>query len=245
MPVIVSWVEGTSLAMEQGMNSPTMNFYCGLFEPVDMGFVLHLLRPGDTFVDVGANVGTFTILASGVSKANTIALEPLPATFDRMMRNLLLNDLLNSVDARRLAVGSHSGLVRITSGCDATNRAVSLLPTPGSESTVVVPLISPDELLKECSPPLVWKVDEEGYELRFCAVPSQLCSSPIYAPFFWKPTPQPSSARWSRLASPAIATIFSAVRSAPCCAPLPPGATTNSGFAISPSCKRDAAQRRR
>lgn len=86
MPVIIPWVGGTCLAVEKGMNAATMNFYCGLFEPVDMVFILHVLRPGDLFLDVGASVGTFTILASGVSRANTIAVEPIPATFSRLMR---------------------------------------------------------------------------------------------------------------------------------------------------------------
>jgi hypothetical protein len=34
----------------------TGNIYCGLHEFADMGFVLHFLRPGDLFVDVGANI---------------------------------------------------------------------------------------------------------------------------------------------------------------------------------------------
>ena len=49
MPVIIPWVGGTCLAVEKGMNAATMNFYCGLFEPVDMVFILHVLRPGDIF----------------------------------------------------------------------------------------------------------------------------------------------------------------------------------------------------
>jgi hypothetical protein len=68
MPVIIPWVGGTCLAVEKGMNAATMNFYCGLFESVDIILILHVLRPGDLFFDVGASVGTFTVLASGVSR---------------------------------------------------------------------------------------------------------------------------------------------------------------------------------
>jgi hypothetical protein len=55
MPVIVPWVGSTSLVIETGMTGATMNFYCGLHGAADMAFVLHVLRPGDVFLDVGAN----------------------------------------------------------------------------------------------------------------------------------------------------------------------------------------------
>lgn len=165
MPVIVPWVGGTSLVIETGMTGATMNFYCGLHEAADMAFVLHSLRRGDSFLDVGANVGTYTILASGVAQARTLALEPIPATFARLLRNLHLNDLLSRVDARCLAVGATEGSVRFTAGRDTTNRAVSLLPSPSQEPTVEVPLTSLDQLLQEAgTTPLLWKVDVEGYE---------------------------------------------------------------------------------
>jgi FkbM family methyltransferase len=165
MPVLVPWVGSTSLVIETGMTGATMNVYCGLHEAADMAFVLHLLRPGDAFLDVGANVGTYTILASGVARARTLALEPIPATFERLMRNLRINDLLSRVEARCMAVGAHSGSVRFTAGRDTTNRAVSLLTSPSQEPTVEVPLTSLDLLLEDPTPaPLLWKVDVEGYE---------------------------------------------------------------------------------
>jgi hypothetical protein len=80
MPVVVPWIGATSLVDERGMTGATMNVYCGLHEAADMAFVLHLLRPGDRFLDIGANVGTYTILASGVAQAHSITLEPIPAT---------------------------------------------------------------------------------------------------------------------------------------------------------------------
>jgi hypothetical protein len=98
MPVLVPWVGSTSLVIETGMTGATMNFYCGLHEAANTDFVLHALRPGDVFLDVGANVDTHTILASGVAQARTIALEPIPATFLRLLRNLRLNNLLSYVE---------------------------------------------------------------------------------------------------------------------------------------------------
>ncbi len=164
MPVVFPWVGNTCLVIESGMTGATMNVYCGLHEAADMAFVLHVLRPGDVFLDVGANVGSYSILASGVAGAHTIALEPIPATFDRLSRNLRLNDLLRYVDARCLAVGASVGSVRFTASRDTTNRPVSLLPSCTDEPTVEVPLTTLDRLLLASTSPLVWKVDVEGYE---------------------------------------------------------------------------------
>ncbi|MCT0200804.1 FkbM family methyltransferase [Synechococcus sp. CS-1325] len=164
MPVVFSWVGETVLVIEKGMTGATMNVYCGLHEAIDMAFVLHFLRPGDVFFDIGANVGTYTILASGVIQAYTIALEPIPATFARLERNLRLNDLYSRVDARCLAVGAEAGSLRFTSSRDTTNKAVSLLTAATDEPTLEVPVAVVDELLSHHSPPILWKVDVEGFE---------------------------------------------------------------------------------
>src|SRR5688500_6393396 len=68
-PVLIPFVESTQLVCERSMTGATGNHYCGLHEFGDMGFLLHFLRPEDLFLDVGANIGSFSILASGVAGA--------------------------------------------------------------------------------------------------------------------------------------------------------------------------------
>ena len=72
------WFGGARLVVERNMAGASGNIYCGLHEPADMALLMHGLRPGDLFVDVGANIGSFTVLASAVCKAQTIAFEPHP-----------------------------------------------------------------------------------------------------------------------------------------------------------------------
>ena len=45
------------------MHGVTGNVYCGLHDFAEMSFMLHLLRAGDLFADIGANVGSYTVLA--------------------------------------------------------------------------------------------------------------------------------------------------------------------------------------
>jgi hypothetical protein len=69
LPAEVVWpfVNDARLIVRPGMTGATGNVYVGLHEFEDMAFLLHYLRPGDLFVDVGANVGSYTVLAGGAS----------------------------------------------------------------------------------------------------------------------------------------------------------------------------------
>jgi hypothetical protein len=62
-----------------------------------MAYVLHTLTPDDFFVDVGANVGSYTVLACAVRGAKGYCFEPVPTTYRRLLDNLRLNDLTSRV----------------------------------------------------------------------------------------------------------------------------------------------------
>jgi hypothetical protein len=93
-----------------GMTGATGNIYTGLHEFTDMAFCLHLLRVGDLFVDVGANIGSYTVLSSKVVGANSLAIEPVPTTYKRLRRNININDISSLVDSRCCAAGKNHGL---------------------------------------------------------------------------------------------------------------------------------------
>src|SRR5262245_63141667 len=87
-PIALPFVDGTFLLATRGMTGATGNWYCGLHEVRDMAFVLHALRPEDHFLDVGANVGSYTILAAGAVGARVTSAEPIPSTFAKLQRNV-------------------------------------------------------------------------------------------------------------------------------------------------------------
>src|SRR6266404_8257887 len=86
------WIEGATLKLRRGMTGATGNVYCGLHEFVEMALVLHLLRPQDLFLDIGANIGSYTILASKLCGAQTIAFEPEPRVARTLEQNIHAND---------------------------------------------------------------------------------------------------------------------------------------------------------
>lgn len=154
-----NWIGDAKLICRHGMTGATGNIYCGLHEFADMAFVMHLLRPGDLFVDVGANVGTFTVLASAVCSAQAIAVEPDPGTMSDLRRNIEINNIQERVTTIDAAIGAQEGAVRFTIGRDTVNRVAD----DADAQTREVRAVSLDSILVGRTPTLM-KIDVEGYE---------------------------------------------------------------------------------
>jgi FkbM family methyltransferase len=157
------------------MTGATGNVYCGLHEFEDMAFVLHALRPGDLFVDVGANVGAYTVLASGAVGARCISFEPAPRAYRALLDNLRLNDLMARVEARNECLASAPGEAEFTSGLDTVNQVVAQ-PQRGVE-TVRVAVTTLDVALAGRAPAML-KIDVEGYETSVTEGADQTLRSP-------------------------------------------------------------------
>jgi FkbM family methyltransferase len=156
--VIVSWIADQKLAVRRGMTGATGNIYAGVHEFADMMFLLHFLKRGDLFLDIGANVGTYTVLASGVCKAKTWAFEPDPETVLCLKRNIEINDLQELVTVHALALGATECEVSLTIGLGAANKV-----TIGNQPCRFVDQKTLDSLLAEVGPTFA-KLDVEGYE---------------------------------------------------------------------------------
>jgi FkbM family methyltransferase len=173
-PIIYPFTEKTKLMVEKGMTGATGNIYCGLHEFEDMGFLLHFLRPEDLFVDVGANVGTYTVLASGQVGCETIAFEPLPSTFRKLENNVVLNRIENKVSAHNVGVGSKKGTLKFTTDFDTVNHVVTDTEQVSVTDVSVVPL---DEILVN-RVPLLMKIDVEGFEKEVLDGASNVLNNP-------------------------------------------------------------------
>ncbi|MGH7907430.1 MAG: FkbM family methyltransferase, partial [Candidatus Binataceae bacterium] len=161
--VAVPFVDSTRLLVTPGMTGATGNVYCGLHEFEEMAFVLHALRPGDFFADISANIGSYTVLASGAAGANSFAFEPSPLTFARLSDNIRLNKLEPRVIARNMAVGSGPGLLKFTTELDCVNHV--LAHGESSNGAIEVLATALDEILRG-QPLTLMKIDVEGYETQ-------------------------------------------------------------------------------
>jgi len=159
-PIALPFVEGVSLFATHGMTGATGNWYCGLHEVRDMAFVLHLLRADDHFLDVGANVGSYTVLAGGAVGARVTSVEPIPETFAHLNRNVALNGLASRVRTCQCGLSDASGALRFTKDLDCVNH---ILAQGEDLPAIEVPVCTLDELVGSDVPVLI-KIDVEGHE---------------------------------------------------------------------------------
>jgi len=161
--VICDWVDGSRMIVSRGETGLTGNLYCGLHEFGDMAYVLHVMGPDDLFVDIGANVGSYTILACAARGARGICIEPVPSTFERLQANLRLNNLGARVEAHNIGLADAEGELLFTASLNSVNHVVT--PEEAQQDTVRVPMRTLDQVLAGRSPSML-KIDVEGFETR-------------------------------------------------------------------------------
>jgi len=144
--------------------------YCDPFELAERQFARSFLRSGDIFVDVGANIGLFSLIAArAVGEGGAVyAFEPARQNYQRLCDNVALNQLRN-VTCLPLALSSRSEQLVITVPLDGWDAWSSLAsPTAGVEfGSEEVPCISWDQFAGEhdlVGRVALMKIDVEGWE---------------------------------------------------------------------------------
>lgn len=161
---IVVFTDRTKLLVKKGMTGATGNIYLGLHEFNDMAFLLHFLQPQDIFFDIGANVGAYTILASGHCKVISFCFEPITSTFNALQKNVVLNKIDHLVYAKNVGLGEKEGLLFFTKGMDTVNHVLSNNEDTNKTDTVEVKVFTGDSFLSEVECPILIKIDVEGFE---------------------------------------------------------------------------------
>ena len=143
-------------------------YYFGVWEPNLTRWVGGRLRPGDTFVDVGANIGYFTLLASKLvgPGGRVVAVEALRETFARLQENLARNRATN-VRALNVAAAESEGTLRAYQGPASHTGLATVVEDFGHSYEGEVPAAPLASLLTdaELGSARVIKVDVEGSEL--------------------------------------------------------------------------------
>ncbi len=164
-PVVYPYIENSKILIGKGMSSAELQLYTGLGDFSEMLFLLHTLNSDDLFVDVGANVGVFTILASGVKKARSISFEPLPATYQNLRNNIAINHLDKNVSTYNLGVGNKKEILKFTENLNSSVNHVILNSSEHVNNVVDIPVDSLDNILKNENP-FFLKIDVEGFESK-------------------------------------------------------------------------------
>ncbi len=127
-------------------------------------FLVEMDRRGcDVFIDVGANIGLYSVLvARRPQPPRIVAFEPDPRNYDQFRANLLINGVTAAVETHRLAVSNRSTVAfRMAS---ATSTGESRVDA-GDPDAIQLPAVRLDEFLPLSGQAIFIKIDIEGHEL--------------------------------------------------------------------------------
>ncbi len=125
-----------------------------------------ILLHTDKFINVGANVGLYVLLARK-SGLPTIALEPVPETVQFLLENLELNSLSDGVTVIPAAAGQHPGVVTIY-GLGTTSSLVKNWGGNPNSLAQKVPVVRLDDVIQKPNQneQILVLMDVEGYEYQ-------------------------------------------------------------------------------
>lgn len=81
-------------------------YFLGDYEKAELQVLNRMLKPGDVFVDVGANFGLYSINAARIVEKNgqILSFEPFSESFDALKRNIVNNNI-SQITLENFAVG--------------------------------------------------------------------------------------------------------------------------------------------
>jgi FkbM family methyltransferase len=140
-------------------------YVLGTSETEVQTWLADILRRGDVFWDLGANIGFFTLLGARLvgPEGTVVAFEPWPQNAEQLQRNAELNGFTQVV-TERVAVSSQVGIASFT--LPEGRRDAGALGAGKSGTTISVPTTTMDAYAAGAArPPNVVKIDVEGAEL--------------------------------------------------------------------------------
>jgi FkbM family methyltransferase len=96
-PVLTTWLDGLNVYAYPGNEISRSVFVTGYYEPNEFFLLAQVFRPGMVFVDVGANMGLYTIFAARKigDRGTVLAIEPSTREYGRLLKNVQANSLSN------------------------------------------------------------------------------------------------------------------------------------------------------
>jgi FkbM family methyltransferase len=139
----------------------------GAYEPATTHRLLGALKPGDTFVDVGANNGYFSLLAARAvgPLGRVVAVEPAPSALTRLRRNVVGYP---NVEVVACAASDHEGEARFRTDPDADSWG-----RVAADGDLVVPTKTLDALVSSAD---IVKIDTEEHEVEVLSGMTRLLS---------------------------------------------------------------------
>jgi FkbM family methyltransferase len=171
------WTEHLFLTSSGDMIVTPHLLSLGMNEPHNTRILMSVTNPGDVFVDIGANVGYFTVLGAwrAYPGGQVWAFEPIPKLYRIMSDNLHNNGFSMMAERRQLGLSDRTGVaqLRIFEGYEATSTMRELSADfisvteqqTGRQSHVIdCNIVRLDDEMSDVKEINVLKIDAEGHE---------------------------------------------------------------------------------
>lgn len=128
-PIILNWVFGTKIGFHQATEICREIFINGLYEPNEIAFIDRFLKEGMVFLDVGANVGLYTIAAAAKVKSTGMvySFEPSDREYRSLYFNVELNNFGKNIEISKYAIGKENGAAKLNVMADKWSGLNSLV----------------------------------------------------------------------------------------------------------------------
>ncbi|MFJ4167920.1 FkbM family methyltransferase [Paenarthrobacter sp. NPDC089714] len=166
-------IETTKLTVEHGDKRFTVEAVSGdhigatiaagrkFYEWQFLGTLAEYLAPGDTVIDVGANIGNHSLFFAGVCDTDVVAFEPLPLAFEVLQRNVHANSLEDRIEVRQKALGAAPSKAKLEK-LDLTNVGATTFAVD-SDGDFEVSSLDAEAITARVA---LIKVDAEGMDLQ-------------------------------------------------------------------------------
>lgn len=161
-PMEIKWFNGLKFYLSLGDSSIIENYYFHIYDYEESIFLIHFLKSKDLVVDIGANHGHYSLIASGICGAKSISIEPVRKTYNRLLMNVKVN-MLNNVKTENIGLSDDDGSLYFSNNLGNMNKVVDIGKMNLCEKVEVTTL---DKLLSPKENPEVIKIDVEGYEKK-------------------------------------------------------------------------------
>lgn len=157
--------EQVRLVIHPGCAVSEKLYVVGLYDREGMTTLEELMKPGEIFYDVGANIGPFSLLAHSCG-ASVYAFEGHPETTKRCRENFEINGL-GPERAFATAVSDSNGSVSFSGVTGSSvNSIIDNVKADYHNNTIEVPVVSLDRFAETHESPTAIKIDTEGHELH-------------------------------------------------------------------------------
>jgi len=168
---------GHRLRLDCRIPSHCWIFFTGRYDDGKRSALLSLLRPGGAVLDVGANIGFYTIPMAIKAKAvgsRVVAVEPLARNAEWLRYNLALNGCDDVTEVLEVALGDQCGQGEIILTEDFLGGGVVGTAVIGSRKIygpkypgAMIQLDTLDRIWRDKRPIDIIKIDIEGHETKF------------------------------------------------------------------------------